>query len=161
MKIGILWVLFFPLAPISIYYLQYSVPSDMILFILLSFCSIGLIGICLSIYYGTGSSLLFYGLDILRKLAPPEPFIQGKFGILDKNPVYGISKWGSNALFFIAFFQSERTFTQKVKVPRLLWTWQYKHPIGDLKVAKKRGTFTIPIERDTYYLPFIIRLLLK
>jgi len=150
-KIGIAMVLFFPLAPITIYFLQYSLPSDMVLFILISFCSIGMIGMILAIYYGSGSSLLFYGIDILRKLAPPEPFIQGKFGVLDKDPVYGIAQWGSNALFFVAFFQSERSFTQKVKVPRLIWTWAYNHSVGELKVARKRDIFTIPIDRDTFY----------
>ena len=105
----------------------------------------------MAVYYGSGSSLLFYGIDILRKLAPPEPFIQGKFGVLNKNPVYGAAQWGSNALFFVAFFRSERTFEQKVKVPRLIWTWQYNHQVGNLKVARKRDTFTIPIDRDTFY----------
>ena len=150
-KIGIAMMLFILLAPITIYFLQYSVPSEMILLILVSFFSIGIIGTILTVYYGSGSSLLFYGIDILRKLAPPEPFIQGKFGVLNKDPVYGIAQWGSNGLFFIAFFQSERTFERKVKVPRLIWKWDYNHSVGDLKVARKKDTFTIPIDRDTFY----------
>ena len=150
-KIGIAMMLFILLAPITIYFLQYSVPSEMILLILVSFFSIGIIGTILTVYYGSGSSLLFYGIDILRKLAPPEPFIQGKFGVLNKDPVYGIAQWGSNGLFFIAFSQSERTFERKVKVPRLIWKWDYNHSVGDLKVARKKDTFTIPIDRDTFY----------
>ena len=150
-KIGIAMMLFILLAPITIYFLQYSVPSEMILLILVSFFSIGIIGTILTVYYGSGSSLLFYGIDILRKLAPPEPFIQGKFGVLNKDPVYGIAQWGSNGLFFIAFSHSERTFERKVKVPRLIWKWDYNHSVGDLKVARKKDTFTIPIDRDTFY----------
>ena len=151
MKIGIVLVLFLPLAPISIYFLQFSLPSAMILFILVSFFVLGLTGVIMAVYYGSGSSLLFYGIDILRKLAPPDPFIQGKFGVLNKDPVYGVAQWGSNGIFFIAFLQSERTFTQKVKVPRLIWKWDYNHPVGILKVARKRDTFTIPTDRDSFY----------
>jgi hypothetical protein len=151
MKIGLVLALILPLAPVVIYILQTSVPSAMILFILVSFFIIGLTGVIMVVYYGSGSSLLFYGIDILRKLAPPEPFIQGKFGVLNKDPVYGVAQWGSNGLFFIAFSQSERTFEQKFKVPRLIWKWDYNHPVGDLKVARKKGTYTIPIDRDTFY----------
>lgn len=151
MKISIVLALFLLLAPITIFYLQYTLPPSMILLILISFFSIGLIGIISFVYYGSGSSLLFYGIDILRKLAPPDPFIQGKFGVLNKDPVYGVAQWGSNGIFFIAFLQSERTFTQKVKVPRLIWKWDYNHPVGILKVARKRDTFTIPTDRDSFY----------
>jgi len=150
-KIGIVMFFLLPLTPVMIFYLQYSLPSTMILSILILLFSIGLIGMIIAIYYGVGSSLLFYGIDILHKLAPPEPFIQGKIGVLDKGPVYGIAQWGSNVLFFVAFSQSERTFAQKVKIPRLIWAWQYNHPVGELKVARKRNTFTIPIDRETYY----------
>ena len=149
--IGAVMVFFLPLAPMMVFFLQYSLSSDMILLLLISFFSIGMIGIILAIYYGSGSSLLFYGIDILRKLAPPEPFIQGKLGVLNKDPVYGVAQWGSNALFFIAFYQSERTFSHKAEFPRLIWKWEYNHPVGELKVARKRDTYTIPIDRDTYY----------
>jgi hypothetical protein len=151
MGIGALLCVVAPLLPFTLLFLDYTMPGDSGLYFLFAVVAAGFLGASIILYYGMGSSMLFRGLDILRQLSPPEPFIEGKFVVLNKDPVYGIAQWGSNTLFFIAFLQSERTFDQKVKVPRLLWTWQYSHPIGDIKVARREGEYTIPVEEGTYY----------
>jgi hypothetical protein len=38
-----------------------------------------------------------------------------------------------------------------VKVPRLIWTWEYSNPIGDIKVARREGDYSIPVAEGTYY----------
>lgn len=139
------------LLPVVVFLVQYSLPMDLMFILLIPFAFIGILGAILLVYYKAGSSMLFYSMDILRQIAPPEPFIEGKFAVLNKDPVYGIAQWGSNALFFVAFSQSERTFDQKVIVPRVIWKWEYSHPIGEIKVARKEGNFTIPVDKGTYY----------
>ena len=140
-----------PLTPIVIFYIQYSLPDTVITLLLVLFFSVGFVGLMIALYYGLGSAMLFHGMDILRLIAPPEPFIERKFAILNKDPVYAIAQWGSNALFFVAFYQSERTFEQKVSVPKVIWKWEYNHPIGENKVARREGNFTVPVDRGTYY----------
>jgi hypothetical protein len=70
---------------------------------------------------------------------------------LNKDPVYAIIQWGSNAIFFVAFFQSDRTLGKKVKLPRVIWKWEYTHPIGEIKVARRENAFTIPVDKGIYY----------
>ena len=109
---------------------------------------LGMLGL---VYYASGSSMFFRGMDILRQITPPEMFIEGKFAILNKDPVYAIVQWWSQTLFFLAFFQSERSFDTKVKVPKVIWKWDYSHQIGEIKVARKEGEFTIPVDQNTFY----------
>lgn len=151
MFIGAAMLTALPLLPVTLFLVQYLVPSDFILVLLIAFGFIVILGMTMLVYYGGGSSMLFRGMDILHQIAPPEPFIEGKFAVLNKDPVYGIAQWGSNALFFVAFYQYERTFDQKVKVPRVIWKWEYSHRIGELKVAKREDTFTIPVGRGIYH----------
>ncbi len=138
------------LIPVVVFFVQNSLSMDLMLILLIPFALIGILGAILLVYYKMGSSMLFYSMDILRQIAPPEPFIEGKFAVLNKDPVYCIAQWGSNALFFVALNQPERTFDQKVKVPRAIWKWEYTRPIGKIKVARREGNFTIPVDRDTY-----------
>lgn len=140
-----------PLLPVVIFLVQYTLPSDIIGILFIPFTSIFLIGALVFLYYWNGSSMLFHGRDILRQITPPEPFIEGKSVVLNKNPVYGIAQWGSNTLFFVAFYQSERTFDKKVRVPRVIWNWEYTHAVGEIKVARREDTFTIPVDKGTYH----------
>jgi hypothetical protein len=151
MAIGVIMSVALLLLPIVLFLVQNSLPTIALTLLLIAFSMIGLLGTLICLYYGMGSSMLFRGEDILRKIAPPEPFIEGKLAVLNKNPVYIIIPWGSNALLFVAFFQSERTFDQKVKLPRVIWTWEYTNPIGDIKVARRENTFTIPVDKGIYY----------
>jgi hypothetical protein len=136
---------------IMIFLAQFTLPASTVTILFITLVAIGFLGMVIVLYYGMGSSMLFRGMDILRRISPPEPFIAGKFVVLNRDPVYGIAQWGSNALFFVAFYQSERTFEQKVSVPRVIWKWEYSHPVGEIKVARREGDFTIPVDRDTYY----------
>lgn len=151
MFIGAVMLAALPLLPITLFLVQYSLPSTFVPVLFISFGFIGILGMTILGYYGGGSSMLFRSMDILRQITPPELFIEGKFAVLNKDPVYGIAQWGSNALFFVAFHQYERTFDQKVKVPRVIWKWEYSHRIGELKVARRENTFTIPVGRGIYY----------
>ena len=151
MVIGAVMLTALPLLPVTLFLVQYSLPLSFIPLLFGLFGFIGILGMIILGYYGMGSSMLFRSMAILRQIAPPEPFIEGKFAVLNKDPVYGIAQWGSNALFFVAFCQSESTFDQKVKVPKVIWKWEYSHPIGEIKVARREDNFTIPVDKGTYY----------
>jgi hypothetical protein len=150
MIIGAAMLFLLLLTPLTLYILQYSLPPSIILALLILMFSIGFVGMIIFVYYGSGSSMLFRGMDILSQIAPPVPFIEGKLAVLNKDPVYAIIQWGPNALLFVAFFQAERTTDQKAKLPKMIWKWEYTYPIGDLKVARRETTFTIPVERGEY-----------
>lgn len=138
--------------PILIYNMQYSAPSDTLLMIVTPLIVIGSIGFIILVYYGDGSSKMFHSLDILKQLSPPEPFIEDRLAVLNKSPVYGIAQWASNVLLFVAFHEVERTFNQNARVPKVIWTWEYKHKIGRVKVAiREDEKVTIAVEPGTYY----------
>lgn len=151
MGIGAILCVVAPLLPFTLLFLDYTMPGDSGLYFLIAVAALGFLGVIIIVYYGMGSSMLFRGIDILRQISPPEPFIEGKFGVVNKDPVYVIAQWGSNTLFFVVFLQSERTFDQRVKVPKVIWTWEYSHPIGDIKVARRENQFTIPVGEGVYY----------
>lgn len=149
--IGVLMCAALLLLPILTFLLQYSLPESAMIILFIALCAIAIAGVVIAGYYGMGSSMLFRGIDVLNQIAPPEPFVEGKLAVLNKNPVYVIIQWGSNALLFVAFLQSERSFDKKITLPRVIWKWEYSHPIGDIKVARREGRFTIPTDKDTYH----------
>ncbi|MHA2601901.1 MAG: hypothetical protein AM324_007205, partial [Candidatus Thorarchaeota archaeon SMTZ1-83] len=113
--------------------------------------AIGFLGKAIVAYYGAGSSMLFRGMNVLRQMFPPEPFIEGKVAVLNKDPVYAIAQWGSNVVFFVGFYESERSFDKSVVLPKVIWKWEYNHLIEDVKVARREGDFAFPVDGDTYY----------
>jgi hypothetical protein len=151
MRIGVLMFAALPLLPILVFFLQYSLPESAIMILFFALGAIGIVGLVIAGYYRMGSSMLFRGMDVLDQIAPPGPFVEGRVAVLNKDPVYVIIQWGSSALLFVAFFQSERSFDKKVELPRVIWRWEYTHPVGDIKVARREDRFTIPTDRDTYY----------
>ncbi|MFQ5833984.1 MAG: hypothetical protein ACE5H4_14865 [Candidatus Thorarchaeota archaeon] len=151
LRIGAIMCVAVPLLFFTIILTRFTLPGDTMLIVFIALIAIGTLGILVVVYYGTGSSMLFRGMGILRQMSPPEPFIEGKVAVLNKDPVYAIAQWGSNVLFFVGFYESERSFDKSVVLPRVIWKWEYIHPIGNLKVARREGDFTIPVDRDTYY----------
>jgi hypothetical protein len=101
-------------------------------------------------YFGIGSSMLLHGYELLEKLSPPNPMIFNKTVVLNRDPVHILVQWGSNTIYFVAFHQAERTFDLKLQIPRVFWKWEYTHQIGDVKVARREGTFTIPVDDGMY-----------
>jgi hypothetical protein len=95
--------------------------------------------------------LFFLSLDLLKKLSPPDPIIVGRNVVISKDPVYGIGSWTSNLLMFVSFYSPERVFHEKVKIPKNIWKWEFKLEIGEIKVARREGIYTIPIGPDEYY----------
>lgn len=151
MRIGGTLCVIAPLLIFSMFFTRYTFPGNTTVMVLMALIAIGFLGMMIVLYYGTGSSMLFSGMKILRQISPPEPVIEGKLAVLNKDPVYAFAQWGSNTLFFVAFYQSERTFDLKVRVPKAIWKWEYSHPIGEIEVARREGDFTIPVDKDTYY----------
>ncbi len=151
MRLGGILCFVAPLLIFTIILTGFRLPGDTMLIVFIALIAIGTLGTLIVVYYSMGSSLLLRGMNMLRQISPPKPFIEGKFAVLNKDPVYAIAQWGSNILFFVAFYESERAFGPKVKVPKLILTWEYSHPIGEIKVARREGDFTIPVDRGTYH----------
>jgi hypothetical protein len=149
--IGVIMLLSLLLLPILIFLIQFLVPSTVILVLFVVFGAISMAGLAMAFWYGKGASLFFQSLDLLKKLSPPDPIIIGRSVVINKSPVYGIGTWGSNVLMFVAFYKQERVFHQKVRIPRTIWKWEYKHDISDAKVARREGTYTVPVGSDEYY----------
>jgi len=63
---GIAMLGILPFMPIVIYFVQYSVPSSIILLLIVGFSIAGFSGLVLAMYYGLGSSMLLYSLELLR-----------------------------------------------------------------------------------------------
>jgi hypothetical protein len=101
-------------------------------------------------WYGKGASLFFLSLVQLKKLSPPDPILIGRCGVMNRDPVHVIGTWGSNVLMFVGFYSYEHVFHQKLKIPRNIWKWEYKFEINDVKVARREGTYTVPIGNDEY-----------
>ena len=150
--IGIIVMLLSLIAvPILGFYIQFLVPPSVVMMIFVIIAVIVMTGLAIVFWYGKGASLFFLGLDLLKKLSPPDPIITGRYVVIDKSPVYGIGKWASNLLFFVAFYTPERVFHEKVEIPGSIWKWEFKLKIGDIKVSRREGVYTIPIGPDEYY----------
>ncbi len=150
MYIGAVMCIALPLLPVVIFLVQYMIPSKLMLILFISFAIVGFAGLTILVYYSQGSSMLFRSIKILRKLAPPNPVIEGKYAVVNKDPVYVLGQWGSNVIFFVAFHQHERSFEQKIKIPQVIWKWEYSLRIGAYKVARHEDEFTIPVGDGTY-----------
>lgn len=150
MRIGVIVFAACMILPFAILLARFPIPTEIAMILVFVFLVIGILTAFLIAYYVIGSSMLFRGTDVLWHIAPPAPFIEGRLAVLDKAPVYVIAQWGSNALLFVALFQPERAFEQKIKLPRAIWTWEYTYLIGDIKVARRESTFTLPVDEGTY-----------
>ncbi|MGQ4913021.1 MAG: hypothetical protein ACP6KW_12710, partial [Candidatus Thorarchaeota archaeon] len=149
-KVGMVLVSSLALMPIVAFLIQYSVPHQTLMLIIILMAIVGMSGAVVLLYFGGGYSLFFRGVDTLHLVTPPEPFFEGKIAVVNRDPVYVVAQWGSNVVFFVAFTQSERLFERKVSLPRVIWKWEYTHQIGEIKVARRVGRYAIPTGRGVY-----------
>ena len=148
--IGVVMLVMLPLLPVVIYFIQFYVSDFIITLVFIVFGIVGFSGLILVGYYGWGSSSVIKNYEMFVKMGHPAPKIVDKTAILNRDPVYLVGQWGSNTIFFIAFRHSERSFESKLKLPRVVWRWEYDLEIGDLKVARREGRFTIPVDEGLY-----------
>ena len=148
--IGVVMMVMLPLLPLVVFLIQYSVSDFVILMVFVSFGIVGFSGLILMTYFGIASSMLLHGYELLEKLSPPNPMILNRTVVLNRKPVHIVVQWGSNTIYFVAFHQAERAFDLKMRIPRFFWRWEYTHQIGEVNVARRDGTFTIPVEDGMY-----------
>lgn len=148
--IGAVLLLMLPLLPIVVFYIQFSVSDFVISMVFIVFGIVGSSGLIIVGYYGWGSSKVITNYELFKTMGLPAPKIVDKTVILNREPVYLIGQWGSNTIFFIAFRYAERSFESKLRLPSTIWIWEYTHEIGDLKVARREDTFTIPVDEGVY-----------
>jgi len=151
MRIGGAMCVVVPLLLFTMLLTRFALPGSIMMIVPIALFAIGFLGMAIVAYYGAGSSMLFRGMNVLRQMSPPEPFIEGKIAVLNKDPVYAIAQWGSNVVFLVGFYESERSFDRSVVLPRVIWKWEYNHLIEDVKVARREGDFAFPVDGDTYY----------
>ena len=148
--IGIL-LMFSPVALIVVaYFIQGLVPDMLMLSLFFAMFIIIMIGLGLVIYYGKGGDLFFHSLEIIKLLTPSPPLLTRRFAVATRDRVHAVAFWGSNVVMFFNFHQPRPALTLEPKIPRTIWTWEYKVSIDDVKVARREGDFTIPTAEDGF-----------
>jgi hypothetical protein len=107
-------------------------------------------GLAIFLYYAMGSKLFFHSLDIIRKATPDKVLLKGRYAVAKIANIYLVAYWGSNALFFIGYLHSMLAEKQKLKVPRVVWRWEYKIEIGGFKIARRQGQYTVPVSEEDF-----------
>jgi hypothetical protein len=109
-----------------------------------------IIGFVVVAYYGLGSKLFFHSLDLIRNISPDEILLRGRYAVAKIGNVYLVAYWGSNTFFFIAYLHSMPAERLKLKIPRVVWRWEYKIAIEGFKIARRQGHFTVPISEEDF-----------
>jgi hypothetical protein len=107
-------------------------------------------GFVIVAYYGLGSKLFFHSLDIIRKAAPDEIILRGRYAVAKIGNVYLVAYWGSNTLFFITYIHSMLAERQKLDVPSVVWRWEYKIEIEGFKIARRQGQYTVAVSEEDF-----------
>ncbi len=107
-------------------------------------------GFVIIAYFGLGSKLFFHSLDIVRKTTPDEILLRGRYAVAKIGNVYLVAYWGSNTLFFIAYLHSMPAERLKLKIPRVIWRWEYKVATEGFKIARRRGHYTVPVSEEDF-----------
>ncbi|NHJ14161.1 MAG: hypothetical protein EAX95_10825 [Candidatus Thorarchaeota archaeon] len=135
---------------LAIFLVQSFVPPWISLVIFFLFVIEFLVGFVFFMYFVLGSKLFFHSLDLMRKTSPDELILRGRYAVAKKGSVFLVAYWGSNALFFIAFFQTFPAEQLKLRIPRTIWRWEYTVSIGEVKVARRLGEYTVPDSEDDF-----------
>jgi hypothetical protein len=109
-----------------------------------------LLGITVFIYYGSGSKLFFHSLNLIKMISPDEIVLKNRYAVAKKGLIHLVATWGSNALVFITFLHSIPSEKLKLKIPRVIWRWEYKVSIGEVKVARREGEYTVPVSEEDF-----------
>jgi hypothetical protein len=118
---------------------------------ILAFLIVGpLLGGIVFIFYGSGSKLFFHSLDLIKKISPDEIVLKNRYAVVKKGLVHLVATWGSNTLFFIVFLHSMPSEKLKLKIPRVIWRWEYKVSVGEVKVARREGQYKVPISEENF-----------
>ncbi len=151
LRLGLLLTIFAIALFASLYLIHGLIPVEMAITLFVASMLMIFVGIIVSGYYGLGRILFFHNLDLLRMIAPDEMAVTSSYGVVRRGSVYILAKWGSNVLTFIAFLHSEPALAPKIKIPRIIWRWEYTFPIGSLKVTRREGHFTVPTSEYSFF----------
>jgi hypothetical protein len=135
---------------LAIFVIQSFVPPWISLIIFILFVIEFLIGFVYFMYFVVGSKLFLHSLGLMRKTSPDELILRGRYAVARKGSVFLVAYWGSNALFFIAFLQSFPAEKMNLKIPRTIWRWEYTVSIGEVKIARRWGEYTVPNTEDDF-----------
>ena len=149
-RIGILmmlspWVLLF-----LTFIIQAVIPEWVFGYIFVFFLVVVFSGLVYFMYYGVGSKLFIHSLDLFKEISPDAIVLTNRYAVAKKGLVHLVTTWGSNALFFIVFLHSVPAERLKLKIPRVIWRWEYKVAIGESKVARRQGQYTVPISEEDF-----------
>ncbi len=133
-----------------IFLIQSFTPEWVPLAIFLLFVAAVLVGVVVFMYYAMGGRLFFHSLDLIKKTAPDELILKGRYAVAKKGHIFLVAYWGSNTLFFIAYLQSMPAEKPKLKIPRVIWRWEYKIAIDGFKIARTQGHYTLPVSDEDF-----------
>ena len=144
--LGAIMLLAMPFLPMTVYLTQYIIPRDLMLLVFIGFGGVGIMGMVILMYYGRGYSMFVHNIEMLKKLAPPEPVIFRRIAVIQKEPAYVVGQFGSNVIMFIAFIQKTIVPFEDFDIPQVVWRWDYDLDVAGLKLARREGTFSIPVD---------------
>lgn len=140
-----------PILLLLVLFLTQSFIPDWVALAIFSLFIVGvLVGIVVFMYYGLGSKLFFHSLDLIKKTVPDELILKGRYAVAKKGNVFLVAYWGSNTLFFISYLQSMPAERLKLKIPRVIWRWEYKTEIEGFKIARTQGYYTLPVSDEDF-----------
>lgn len=144
--LGAVMVLAMPSLPTIVYVTQYMIPRDLMLLVITGFTGIGIVGMVFLVYFGRGYSMFRHGIELLKKLAPPEPMIFHRIAVVQKEPAYVVGQFGSDVIMFIAFIERNIVPHEDFDIPQVVWKWDYDLEIAGVKLARREATFSIPVD---------------
>ncbi|TFF96883.1 hypothetical protein EU546_00295 [Candidatus Thorarchaeota archaeon] len=144
--LGAVMLLAMPFLPITVYLTQYIIPRDLMLLVFIGFGGVGIVGMVILGYFGRGYSMFAHSIELLKKLAPPEPMIFRRIAVIQKEPAYVVGQFGSNIIMFIAFIERSIVPHEDFDIPQVVWKWDYDLEVAGLKLARKEGAFSIPVD---------------
>lgn len=97
-----------------------------------------------------GSKLFFHSLDLIKEISPDYVMLMGRHAVAKKGPIYLVAIWGSNALLFVGFLHSMPAERKTVKVLFVIWRREYKLLIGEIKVARSEGQYTVANSEEDF-----------
>jgi hypothetical protein len=146
-----IFMMFSPVALLFLIFIFQAVIPEWASLSIFAFFVVGVLsGLIYFMYYALGNKLFYHSLDLFKEISPDEIVLTNRYAVAKKGLVHLVATWGSNALFFIVFLHSVPAERLKLKIPRVIWRWEYKVAIGEIKVARRQGQYTVPISEEDF-----------
>ncbi len=111
---------------------------------------IGTVGLIVLTWYAVCWSLLSRLLPVMMLIGETRILPDKKVAIARRGNVHALLKWGQATIMLLAFRQPIRSFDETINVSRGFLRWEFKIGIGDIRIARREGVYSIPIDDHEY-----------